>query len=64
MRYFARSKFSSSLVHKKNFYLDVTSILQIGILILAKEVGYLLSLIKRGEKLQATIILDNFVNKS
>ena len=64
MIYFARSKFSSSLVGKKNLYLDVTSILQIGILILAKEVGYLLSLNKRGEKLQATIILDDFVNKS
>ena len=41
MRYFARSKFSKSLVHKKNFWLDMTSSLQVRILILSREVGYL-----------------------
>ena len=41
MRYFARSKFFRSYVHKKNFWLDVTSSFQVRIRILSREVGYL-----------------------
>ena len=41
MRYFARSKVSRSLVHKKKFWLDMTSSLQVRIRILPREVGYL-----------------------
>ena len=40
-RYFAGSKFSRSLDHKKSVWLDLTISLQIRILILFKEVGYL-----------------------
>ena len=40
MRYFGRSKFSRSLVHKKNF----SSSFQFRIDILSGEVGYLLSI--------------------
>ena len=41
MRYFARSKFSRSLVHKKKFSLIWQSVFQVRILILSREVGYL-----------------------
>ena len=41
IRYFAWSKFSRSLVHKKHFKLDMTSSFQVNIRILSREVGYL-----------------------
>ena len=56
-RYFARNKVSGSLVHKKKFWLDKTSSFQVRILILPKELGYLLSLNEFGEKSRATMML-------
>ena len=41
MRYFARSKFLRSLVHKRNFWSDAIISIQVRILILSREVGYL-----------------------
>ena len=62
MRYFARSKFSRSLVHKKNFSLIWQVVFKSGyVRILSREVGYLLN--ELGEKSRATIILGKFVNK-
>ena len=49
MRYFTRGKFSRSLVHMKNFGVDMTSSFQVRILILSREVGYLFC-IELGEK--------------
>ena len=40
MRYFARSTFSRSLVHKKKFWCDMTNSLQVRVLILSKKGGY------------------------
>ena len=58
MRYFAKSKLSRILVHKK-VCLDMTSNPQVKILILSREV---LSLNELSKKLRTTIILRNFVN--
>ena len=62
MRYFAKSKFSGSLVHKKNFSLIWQVVFKSGyVRVLSREVGYLLN--ELGEKSRATIILGKFVNK-
>ena len=50
MRYFVKSKFLWSLIHKKNFSLDMTSSLQVRILILSKEIGYFLWIWMKTEK--------------
>ena len=55
MRYFARSKFPRSLVHKKKFSLIFWSSFQVRICIL--------SLNELREKLRAAMILGKFVNK-
>ena len=60
MRYFARIKFSTSLVHRKNFSLIWQVVFELGYVFW--EVP-LLSLNELGEKSQATIILGKFVNK-
>ena len=57
MRYFARSKFSTSLVHKKSFSL----ILQV---VFKKRRVPLLSLNELAEKSPATIIIGKFIKKS
>ena len=65
MRYFARSKFSMSLVHKKNFYLNMTSfILSHNIYFVKRGRIPLLNLNELGEMSQVKIILGNFVNKN
>ena len=61
MRYFARSKFFGSLVHKRTFWLDMTSSFQVRMLVSSRIP--LLSLNELRTKSQATIVLGKFVNK-
>ena len=60
MRYFSRSKFSSSLVHKKNFSLIRQVIFKAGYFFVKRGRIPLLSLIKLGKKSQTAIILGKF----
>ena len=64
IRYFARSKFSRSLVHKKNFDLIWQVAFKLKTFFVSGRRIPLLSLNKLGEVTQTTIILCNFVNKS
>ena len=59
MRYFARSKFSRSLVHQKNFSLICQVVFKLGYVY-----GRIppMSLSELGEKSRATIIVDKFAN--
>ena len=61
VRYFARSKFSRSLVYKKNFSLILQVIYDT--YFVKKCRICLLSLSELGKKSQGTIILDKFVSK-
>ena len=60
MRYFSRNKFSSSLVHKKNFRLIWQVIFEAGYFFVKRGRIPLLSLNKLGKKSQTTIILGKF----
>ena len=60
MRYFSRNKFSSSLVHKKNFRLIWQVIFKAGYFFVKRGRIPLLSLNKLGKKSQTTIILGKF----
>ena len=64
MRYFARSKFSRSLVHKKNFSLIGYVVIKLGYVFTKRVRIPLFRLNELGEKSQATIIFGKFVNKS
>ena len=58
----ARSKFSRSLVHKKNFSLIWEVVFKLGY-IFCQAIGYLFWVWMNSEKSQGTIILGKFVNK-
>ena len=62
--YFARSKFSRSIVHKKDIILTWQLVFKLGYLFYKGGRIPLISLNELGEKSQATIILGKFVNKS
>ena len=64
MRYFARSKLSSSLVQMKNFSLTSELDLSQDTYFVKRGRTRHLSLNELGEKSQATIILDKFVSKT
>ena len=64
MRYFASSKFSRSLVHKKNFSLIREVVFKLGYFFVNRGRIPLLSFNELGEKSQATIILGKFVSKT
>ena len=63
MRYFARSKFSKSVVHKKHFSVIWQVVLKLDAYFVKSGRIPLLTLSELGEKSQVTIILSNFVNK-
>ena len=63
MRYFARSKFSRSLVYKKNLSLIWLVVFKLGYPFCNRGRIPLLSLDELEEKSQATIIFGKFVNK-
>ena len=64
MKYFARSKFSRSLVYKRNFSLIWLVVFKLGYVFFVNRGRILLlSLSELGEKSQATVILSKFVNK-
>ena len=63
LRYFARSKFSCSLVHKKNFSLIWQVVFKFGTYFVKRGRIPLLSLSEHGEKSWETILLGKFVNK-
>ena len=64
MKYYARSKFSRSVVHKKNFNLIWHEVFKLGYVFCQERQDALLSLNELLEESQATIILGKFVNKS
>ena len=60
MRYVARSKLSTSLVHKKNLSLIWLAVFKLGYQFCNRDKIPLLSLNELEEKLQATIIFSKF----
>ena len=65
MRYFARSKFSKSLIDssQEKFWLDITSNIQVRIYFVKGGRIPLLNLNELGKMLRTTIIPGNFANK-